>query len=147
MQKWKDLIQNSQKAYVENAYADAIRLNRSALLLSMRDFEKSFSSNDPDGAIASVLVCYFNIIDNYIAQNKSYTAETLFENIFNFLNSLINNSNNNKKQINAIAKGLKKLNMEWSLFCKNNKINSENEWVLKLKSLFSNLTNNNKTIH
>ena len=122
MQKWESLICSAKKAYMNHAYDDAIKLNQDALLVSRSQFEAVFSSADPEKAVASVLVSYFNLTDAYIGENQLIKASSLFEEVLNFLDACNRRPDKVDKQISAIENGINQLSFEWTFFLKKHSV-------------------------
>lgn len=150
MLDWKVLITDAKKAHHNHSYDDAIELNKHALLLSKKHFDIIFISNDPEKAVALVLISYLNMIDSHIAKSRFISAHALFEEIFYFLTDINKRPNKLSLQQTAIINAVKKLYIEWSLFLtKHSKsLTGDNEvWVKKLPIFISLLSNESTQFH
>ena len=150
MLDWKLLITDAKKAHHNHCYDDAIALNNHALMLSKKYFDNIFISNDPEKAVALVVISYLNIIDSHVAKNKFNSAQALFEDIFYFLRDINKRPNKCSAQKAAIINAVKKLYIEWSLFLKRHSVSlsRNNEvWIKKLPTFISLLSNEDGVIH
>ncbi|MFT7490860.1 MAG: hypothetical protein ACI80S_000442 [Pseudohongiellaceae bacterium] len=150
MLDWKLLITDAKKAYYNYCYDDAIEVNNHALMLSKKHFDNIFISNDPEKAVALVVISYLNIIDSHVAKNKFTSAQILFEDIFYFLRDINKRPNKCSFQKAAIINAVKKLYVEWSLFLKYHSVSlsGNNEvWLKKLPTFISLLSNEDDVIH
>jgi hypothetical protein len=150
MLDWKVMITDAKKAHDNHCYDNAIELNKHALFLSKKHFDILFISNDPEKAVALVLISYLNMIDSYIAKNKFASAHILFEEIFYFLIDINKRLHKVSAQQTAIINAVKKLYIEWSLFLKqhSNSLEGNNEvWVKKLPTFITLLSNGSPVIH
>jgi len=117
---WEELMRYARRAYQENAYQDALELNNSALLFSKRHFNQHFE-HDADKAIATVLVSYFNAIDNHLALYDFIKARACFDNALSFLISVKSRVKVSELQTEAILHGASHLHNEWCRFLTANK--------------------------
>jgi hypothetical protein len=150
MLDWKTLITDANEAHHNHCYDDAIELNRHALLLSKENFDAIFISNDPEKAVALVLISYLNMIDSHIAQSRFTSAQLSFENIFDFLVNINKRPNKADLQQVAIINAVQKLYIEWALFLKKHSksLTGPNEvWLKKLPTFISVLSNQSTQFH
>jgi hypothetical protein len=150
MLDWKVLIIDANKAHHNHCYDDAIELNKHALLLSKKHFDIIFISDDPEKAVALVLISYLNMIESHIAKSRFISAHALFEEIFYFLTDINKRPNKVSLQQTAIINAVKKLYIEWSLFLtKHSKsLTGDNVvWVKKLPIFISLLSNESTQFH
>ena len=119
MTHWEKLIGDARRAFQDRAYQYALELNNSALLFSKRHFNALFEQ-DADRAIAAVLVCYFNTIDNHLALYDFIKARSCFDHVLSFLIVVHSKSQLSAQQSIAILHGASHLNSEWCRFLKTN---------------------------
>ena len=83
IEKWKSLTKQAQCCFHHQNYRQSITLNRQALENAQQVFPDYFA-DDPDDAVAMMLVSYLNLIDNYEAINDRLVCENLFDQSFAF---------------------------------------------------------------
>ena len=118
MENWEMLMRQAKKAYASKSFHESICLNRQALNYAKMHFQTMFEST-PDKAIASVLVCHFNLIDNHISTSDFFEVHSNFHEITLFLNQLEQDRTLNQLQQEAFYRGLMQAHTEWSFFLKN----------------------------
>jgi hypothetical protein len=112
MQEWETLMGQAKSGYQESAYELAIQLNRSALTLARDKFDGLFSQ-DPDKALASMLVSHFSLTDGLLAKADYEAARYQLITASDFLFSVVQRAGNmTENERLALLRGLQRLRFE-----------------------------------
>ena len=114
MKEWERLIRQGIKCHQLGLFSESIQFNHQALSIALDHVEVVFAA-DPDKAVATVLVSYFNLADNYQALADLVKADKLLQRGLTFLQqtALIATQ---AHQIEALMRGFTQWKMHWSLF-------------------------------
>jgi hypothetical protein len=115
MQDWERLTRQANRAYSNNAFTDAVDLNRQALCEAERSFDKDFF-RDAESAVAAAAVSFLNIAESYTALGDFISANTQFERAVHFLQTVISRPDMNNEQRSLIMRTATHIRFEWDLF-------------------------------
>ena len=115
MQNWERLTRQANRAYSNHAFADAVDLNRQALMEAERSFDEDFY-RDAESAVAAAAVSFLNIAESYTALGDFVSANAQFENAVNFLQTIIARSDMDDEQRSLIIRTARHIRFEWELF-------------------------------
>lgn len=117
---WQELMREGKNAFHKSAYALAIDCNLKARSLAETIFTKNFA-DDPERALAMVLVSSFSLMDSYEAMGDFQESKSQLDNAVDFLLRVHNQTQSNNNPINeaqqlALIQAAHKLKQEWGRF-------------------------------
>ncbi|GHB68367.1 hypothetical protein GCM10008107_17300 [Psychrosphaera saromensis] len=115
MREWENTMRQVKTAFNDKVFSTAISLNKKALSLANKAFDKNVSQ-DAHKAVASVMVSYFSLADSYIEIGSFDQAYKMYQKSFMFIQKLSNELHKNTELKIAIYKAISQLNNEWYSF-------------------------------
>ncbi|RJG39542.1 hypothetical protein [Motilimonas pumila] len=113
MSLWEITMLKATNAFSTQDYVEAKRLNKCALKIARQGLEEEFKV-DPEAALASVMVCLFNLSDIAIYQQQPQQAcEYLLQTVTDIQNLPTPIS---QLQQHAILRSVQQIRMEWQRF-------------------------------
>lgn len=117
MEEWKQLTLAGNYHYSSENYESALTIYHQSLRCILDDFSNQLSRN-PQGAIAAVLVSYFNLADAHAETNELDLASSQFESAFGFICQLLNSGDLGADTLDATTRGCNQLQLEWTKYIK-----------------------------
>lgn len=117
MDEWKQLIAAGNYQYSAENYQSALAMYDKSLNCILKDFSQQLEL-DPHGAIAAVLISYFNLADTYADQSKFEQAAEQFEQAYRFVLGLVASTFVTEEISLALVKSVSRLDLEWTDFIK-----------------------------
>lgn len=115
MEDWKKLITAGNCHFTAENYVNALTKYHESLQCILKGFSMQLTS-DPQGAIAAVLVSYFNLADTFVEQGNLDDASLQFESAYCFINRLSHGVYLDEEYASAMCRGFSQLQLEWSLY-------------------------------
>ena len=109
---WQQQTTRANQCYARERYREALSLYRQAITQALSAFDESCCADD-QGALAAVLVSYFNLGDGYLATGNAEQAGRQFELAEQFLGQLAMAEGCNSELVYC---GRSQLFREWTRF-------------------------------
>lgn len=132
MKEWERVMREAKQAFNDKVFSAALFLNKQALDLAKECFNEHVSE-DPEGAVAAVMVSHFSLADSYIQIRDFQQAFDTYQLCFDFVQVISDTPEQSKGMEVAISHAVSHLQKEWYLFIKHHKD--------KLELMESSLTN------
>lgn len=123
--RWEELSKAAQTAYHAQKYKESIFLNRCCLSIALEQFDTGFTE-DPNKALAAILVSYFNLSDGYSRLKDIKNALSQLEKVSFFLRDVKDNQLLTEKKHDAFLHAERRYYLEYKLFIKEHKFELNN---------------------
>ena len=114
MSQWEIQTRKAREAFKNKSYLLSVRLGRECLALAFEQFDDVFA-DQPDRAVAAVIVSYSNLIDNLEAVQDLQGACNQFEHAFDFIKDHSAIASDEVESA-AVLNGALQLRKEWLIF-------------------------------
>ena len=113
LEQWKQLMTDANQEFSARTYATALVLYQQALEQLLKTFSEQVEQ-DARGAVAAVMVNYFNLADTFLAVKQPDQSCEQFEQAFLFLQALINSGSTTDELKDIALHACGRLEMEWA---------------------------------